>query len=146
MQTSIDDVLKSFAIGAMQTALLLTNGSCTRSAKALGIERTTFIERCKRFGISPEDYRDSYDEIAPADLRITDFALRPKCLAGNATGLRSRLLQIVIETLIKHNYNRTTAARELSISLRAMRDYIAELKTSGLNIPDNPERGGRQSK
>jgi DNA-binding NtrC family response regulator len=54
------------------------------------------------------------------------------------SGLNNIKHNAALEALRNNNWNRTWAARELGLSLRTMRKYVAHLRSMGVEIPDNP--------
>ena len=59
------------------------------------------------------------------------------------SGLNNIKHGAALEALRRNNWNRTWAARELGLSLRALRNYVTHLKSMGVDIPDNPYKNKR---
>lgn len=75
---------------------------------------------------------------------VIDYEDRPEPLPTIRT-LHELSLDYTYKVLKECRWNRTRAARALDISLRTVRNYINELKQSGVKIPDSAA-GGYRSK
>lgn len=45
----------------------------------------------------------------------------------------------LLDALERCNYNRTYVAKEMGVSLRTVRNWIAQLKAAGFHIKDSPK-------
>jgi transcriptional regulator with PAS, ATPase and Fis domain len=130
---------------AIETALFFANGTVSVAAQALGLKRTTLIEKCKRMGINPADFREETEvEKPPVRKRFNgSLAHVTSTQLPIESNIRYEMLMSALETLERHDYNRTRAAKELGICVRTMRMWVNTARDMGLNVPPNPHNAGK---
>ena len=109
---------------AVHICLVAASGNITHAAEIYGCSTYVFDSMVKRFRLNVEKYRKIGDKQTYLGLK-------------KVGKLRLALYEIIYTYLSKNNFNRSDTAVELGVSIRAMRNYVKELKEMGYHIPDN---------
>jgi len=88
------------------------------------------------------------DEIDVEDLTAPDSGVRPtesiRVLPGKRGSVKNMEQELVLQTLREVHGNRTQAAVLLGISIRTLRNKLAEYRKAGITVPDyEPEKQSR---
>ncbi|MBR1228278.1 MULTISPECIES: helix-turn-helix domain-containing protein [unclassified Bradyrhizobium] len=92
-------------------------------------------ESLERFSGAPEFSSPDPQSLAPQDLvphELTPHEIVPMLIGSTVEAVEREL---VVQTLVRCDGNRTRAARVLGFSVRTLRNKIRQYTTDGLDVP-----------
>lgn len=136
------DAIEQFEKIGLVTALIASNGNIALAGRVTGYERTTIFEKLKRWGIDPDDFRETTASPSDESVRQTQ---KQRVLNGSVLVYES--VRLCVEALKECGWNRTRAAASLGISVRCLRYKILLARDLGFDVRPNPNpnaKGGRR--
>jgi transcriptional regulator with GAF, ATPase, and Fis domain len=138
----IDPILKQIYTLVTEAA----GGNTARAARVLGINRTTLVERLKRYGIDIDDIRmrastNALETLAQCQADKASLEDIDNLISGTPTVfhekqpfLYNKMLWIM-QCLKEEHWHRTRAAQRAGVCLRTIRVYINHARALGYEIP-----------